>query len=97
MRNIDLREQSKSPDYQVSIRSQKSINSAVSFHIKTENEQNHREEDHRSPEYARSELRETWQRPRILHHGLPDVFNHKQKKYRWVKAENTVSKGKKTS
>ena len=37
IRNNDIREQSKSPDYHVTIKSQKNINSAVSFHLKTEN------------------------------------------------------------
>ena len=58
MRNNELREQSKSPDYggQVAIKSQKNINSAVSFHLKTEHERD-RDEDHRSPDIGRSELR----------------------------------------
>lgn len=39
------------------MKSQKNINSAVSFHLKTEHERDRGDEDHRSPDIGRSELR----------------------------------------
>lgn len=66
------REQSKSPQNsgQVSIRSQKNINISVAFHMKTENDRG-QDEHHRSPDIGRSQMRDTWRRPRIPYNKLP--------------------------
>ena len=56
MRNME-RDQSRSPDYlgQGIIKSQKNINSSSNFHMKTENDRG--DDEHRSPDIGRAELR----------------------------------------
>lgn len=51
------REPSRSPENpaQGSIRSQKNINISAAFHMKTENDRG--EDDHRSPDIGRSDMR----------------------------------------
>ena len=49
--------------------------------MKTENDRGE-DDHHRSPDIGRSDMRETWRRPRIPYNKLPEVFNQqKQKKY----------------
>lgn len=52
---------------QAIIKSQKILNSTSNFHLKTEQEN----EDHKSPEQNRGEMREMWRKPRMPYSKLP--------------------------
>lgn len=63
------------------LKSQKVLNSAANFHLKTEHADKP-EEDHKSPEQRGVEFRETtWRKPRMPYNKFPDAFHMRQKKY----------------